>query len=187
MHREVVWIYLDESHFHRDMDLGYSWGRVGERLGKVSGCGPLSDRMNWFGAYNFSDGQCLSWAEGSCNKETTAEFLRRIKEWVGNVGVAGREFRHHVRHVGGGEDHGERQIVPGDAGLEDEEDAGENAATIERPAAGKAEPPRFLRWQQRLDAVRFLVYSETIGNVTQASYTSSSSRFASPAFCMMNS
>ena len=41
---------------------------------------------NWFGAYNFSDGQCLIWAEGSCNKETTAEFLRRIKEWVGNDG-----------------------------------------------------------------------------------------------------
>lgn len=40
-----------------------------------------------------------------------------------------------------------RQIVPGNAGLEDEEDAGENATTIERLAAGKAEPPRFQRWQ----------------------------------------
>ena len=30
--REVVLIDVDESHFHRDLDLGWSWGRVGERL-----------------------------------------------------------------------------------------------------------------------------------------------------------
>ena len=86
VHRDVVLIYVDESHFHRDMDLGYTWGLVGERLWKVSGCAPLSDRINWFGAYNFSDGQCLIWADGSCNKETTAQFLHRIKEWIGNDG-----------------------------------------------------------------------------------------------------
>ena len=84
--REVVLIYVDESHFHRDMDLGWSWGRIGERLWRVSGCAPLSDRINWFGAYNFSDGQCLIWAEGACNKETTVEFLHRIDDWTGKDG-----------------------------------------------------------------------------------------------------
>ncbi len=84
--REVVLVYVDESHFHRDMDLGWSWGRVGERLWRVSGCAPLSDRINWFGAYNFSDGGCLIWAEGACNKETTCEFLHRIDDWTGKDG-----------------------------------------------------------------------------------------------------
>lgn len=83
VHRdEVVLIYVDESHFHRDMDLGYSWGRVGERLWRVSGCARLSERINWFGAYNFSDGECLIWAEGSCNKDSTVEFLHRLDDWV---------------------------------------------------------------------------------------------------------
>lgn len=84
--REVVLVYVDESHFHRDMDLGRSWGRVGERLWRVSGCAPLSDRINWFGAYNFTDGACLIWADGACNKETTCEFLHRIDEWTGKDG-----------------------------------------------------------------------------------------------------
>ena len=84
--REVVPIYVDESHFHRDMDLGWSWGRIGERPWRASGCAPLSDRIDRFGAYNFSDGQCPIWAEGACNKETTVEFLHRIDDWTGKDG-----------------------------------------------------------------------------------------------------
>ena len=84
--REVVLIYVDESHVHRDLDLGWSWGRIGERLWRVSGGAPLSDRINWFGADNFSDGQCLIWADGSCNEETTVEFLHRIDDWTGKDG-----------------------------------------------------------------------------------------------------
>ena len=38
--------------------------------------------INWFGAYDFSDGECLIWAVGACNKETTCEFLRRIDDWT---------------------------------------------------------------------------------------------------------
>ena len=84
--REVVLIYVDESHFHRDLDLGWSWGRVGERLWRVSGCAPLSDRINWFGAYNFTDGECRIWADGACNTETTVAFLHRIGDWVRSCG-----------------------------------------------------------------------------------------------------
>ena len=77
--REVVLIDVDESHFHRDLDLGLSWGRV-------SGCAPLSDRINWFGADNFTDGQCLIWAEVACNTGTTGAFLHRIDDGVRSGG-----------------------------------------------------------------------------------------------------
>ena len=86
MRNEIVLVYIDESHFHRDLEIGYSWGLVGKRLWRISDCPPLSERINWFGAYNFSDGECLIWAEGMCNKESTAEFLHRVDEWVQKKG-----------------------------------------------------------------------------------------------------
>lgn len=81
-HNETVLVYVDESHFHRDLENGYTWGPVGERIWRVSDCPPLSERVNWYGAYNFTDGDCLIWAEGSCNKENTMQFLRQMKEWI---------------------------------------------------------------------------------------------------------
>ncbi|MEZ6138945.1 MAG: IS630 family transposase [Zavarzinella sp.] len=83
---DIVIIYIDESHFHRDMDLGYTWWRKGESAWRVSDCPPLSDRINWYGAYNFSAGACLIWNEGKCNKENTAEFLHRVNDWVERQG-----------------------------------------------------------------------------------------------------
>jgi transposase len=84
--QEVVLVYIDESHFHRDLEIGYSWGLVGERLWQPSDCPRLSERINWYGAYNFSDGQCVIWAEGACNKENTVAFLHRVDEWVRRSG-----------------------------------------------------------------------------------------------------
>src|ERR1700677_4020665 len=43
------------------------------------------------------------------------------------------------------------QIIPGDAGLEDEENTGEDHAIIEWFATWKAEPPQGRRRQQRLN------------------------------------
>jgi transposase len=78
----VVLVYVDESHFHRDLDLGYTWGRIGRRVWRVSDCPPLRDRINWYGAYNFTDGRCLIWAEGACNTDNTIRFLHRLDEWL---------------------------------------------------------------------------------------------------------
>ena len=80
--KEIVVVYVDESHFHRDMETGYTWGPIGKRIWRMSDCPPLSDRINWYGAYNFTDGECLIWAEGACNKESTAQFLGHIKESI---------------------------------------------------------------------------------------------------------
>ncbi|OWK44253.1 Transposase [Fimbriiglobus ruber] len=82
VNQEVVLIYIDEAHFHRDLEVGYSWGPIGERIWRKSDCPRLSERINWYGAYNFSDGECVLWADGAYNKENTAEFLQRVAEWV---------------------------------------------------------------------------------------------------------
>ena len=49
---EVTLIYIDESHFHQDLDVGYTWGQKGRRSWRVStsrgppsastGTGPLT-------------------------------------------------------------------------------------------------------------------------------------------------
>lgn len=77
-------IYIDESHFHRDLDLGYTWAPVGKPAWRASDCPRLADRINWYGAYDFLAGQCLLWNEGPCNGEQTIQFLHRLKAWLGD-------------------------------------------------------------------------------------------------------
>jgi len=78
---EVILVYIDEAHFHRDMDLGYTWGRIGKRIWRKSGCAKLSERLNCYGAYDFSNGECLLWEDGWCDGERTVKFLRELKRW----------------------------------------------------------------------------------------------------------
>lgn len=78
---EIILVYIDEAHFHRDMDLGYSWGRVGKRIWRKSGCAKLSERLNCYGAYDFSNGECFLWEDGWCDGERTVKFLRELKRW----------------------------------------------------------------------------------------------------------
>ena len=78
---EIILVYVDEAHFHRDMDLGYAWGRIGKRLWRKSGCAKLSERLNCYGAYDFSNGQCLLWQDGWCDGGRTVKFLQELKRW----------------------------------------------------------------------------------------------------------
>ena len=80
---QVRIIYLDEAHFHQDLNLGYSWGLVGQPLWRESHSPPLSARLNWYGAYDFSQGRCLIWHYGKCNGEHTVKFLKRLADWLG--------------------------------------------------------------------------------------------------------
>jgi hypothetical protein len=80
---QVIVVYIDESHLHRDLDLGYTWAPVGQRVWRVSDCPSLSERINWYGAYNFTSGKCLIWNEGNCNTEHTDQFLQRVSQWLG--------------------------------------------------------------------------------------------------------
>ena len=67
------------------MDLGYTWAPKGEPAYCLSACASLSDRINWYGAYNFTDGQCLIWNEDSCDTEQTLAFLERVNQWLGQT------------------------------------------------------------------------------------------------------
>lgn len=71
-------VYVDESHFHQDLDLGYTWADVGKPLWRASSSPSLSARINWYGAYDFSEGQAFIWHEGKCNGDHTRQFLQRL-------------------------------------------------------------------------------------------------------------
>jgi transposase len=78
---EVILIYGDEVHVHRDLDLGYTWGRRGERIWRKSDCPKLQGRMNAYGAYDFSNGECFLWQDGWCNGEQAVLFLHALVAW----------------------------------------------------------------------------------------------------------
>jgi transposase len=82
---ETILIYIDEAHIHRDMDLGYTWAPKGQPAYRLSECASLSNRVNWYGALNFTDGQCLIWNEGNCNTDHTIMFLERVADWLGDT------------------------------------------------------------------------------------------------------
>lgn len=76
-------LYIDESHFHRDLELGYTWATTGEPAWRVSDCPRLAERINCYGAYDFSQGQCFIWHDGGCNQENTVKFLYQLADWLG--------------------------------------------------------------------------------------------------------
>ena len=75
---EIRLVYIDEAHIHRDMGLGYTWTERNKPAWRLSGCAPLAHRINWYGAYDFTAGQCFIWNEGNCNKEHTIQFLHDV-------------------------------------------------------------------------------------------------------------
>lgn len=80
---EIILIYVDEAHFHRDLDLGYTWAPVGQVTYRLSACASLAERIDWYGAYDFTHGRCFIWNEGPNNAEQTAQFLHHLVAWLG--------------------------------------------------------------------------------------------------------
>jgi len=81
---ELRLIYVDEVHLHQDLELGYRWSIKGEDDWVPSYCLSLSNRLNWYGAYDFSNGQCFIWHNGSCNGDNTIAFLDQLRLWLGD-------------------------------------------------------------------------------------------------------
>jgi transposase len=73
-------IYVDEAHLHQDLVLGYRWSAVGEADWVSSYCLPLKNRLDWYGAYDFSQGQCLIWHQQGCDGEKTVAFLHYLAQ-----------------------------------------------------------------------------------------------------------
>ena len=86
--REVTLIYIDESHFHQDLDGGYTWSKKGIPAWRLSTSPGLSKRLNWYGAYDFTHGRCLIWEDGNCDGLRTCQFLDQVVRW--HRGKAGR-------------------------------------------------------------------------------------------------
>jgi transposase len=82
---QIRLVYVDESHFHRDLEVGYTWTPKGKPAWRLSDCPPLSERINWYGAYDFNQGQCFLWNEGGCHSENTMQFLHHLTAWLGDV------------------------------------------------------------------------------------------------------
>jgi transposase len=82
---QIRLVYIDESHFHRDLELGYTWSPKGRAAWRLSDCPPLSQRINWYGAYDFNQGQCFLWNEGTCQAEKTILFLQHLVAWLGDL------------------------------------------------------------------------------------------------------
>ena len=79
---ELLLIYVDEAHIHQDLAGGYTWAATGQPIWRVSRSPGLAKRINWYGAYDFSQGRCFIWQEGRCNGEHTVTFLQRLVQWL---------------------------------------------------------------------------------------------------------
>lgn len=88
---EVRIIYVDQAHLHQDLDLVYTWAPIGQTVWRESLSPPLAARINWYGAYDFTTGQCLIWQEGKCNGAHTAQFLQRLMDWLDTSDLQGSD------------------------------------------------------------------------------------------------
>lgn len=100
---EATLIYIDESHFHQDLDEGYTRGPRGKRSWRVSTTPGLSRRLNRYGAYDCTHGQCLIWEDGPCDGIATGQVLERVARWrpglPGKVVVIWDNAPRHIAQV----------------------------------------------------------------------------------------
>jgi DDE superfamily endonuclease len=76
-------ISIDESHFHQDLDGGYTWSEKGKPAWRRSTSPGHSRRLDWYGAYDFTHGRCLIWEDGRCDGLRTCQFLDQVVRWHG--------------------------------------------------------------------------------------------------------
>lgn len=78
----AILIYMDEVHFHQDLDLGYSWSRKGKPQWIKSSSPGLSAKINYYGAYDFAHGRCFLWQNGQFHSDNTIAFLQELANWL---------------------------------------------------------------------------------------------------------
>lgn len=78
-------VYVDEAHIHQDLDAGYGWAPKGERFCIPSTSPGLSAKINWYGAYDFTNGRAFLWSYAKCTGEATVDFLKRIVSWSADL------------------------------------------------------------------------------------------------------
>jgi transposase len=79
---QAIIVYIDEAHFHQDLDLGYSWSLKGVPQWVKSSSPGLSAKINYYGAYNFANGQCFLWQSDRFQSDNTVAFLQELAQWL---------------------------------------------------------------------------------------------------------
>ncbi len=78
----AIIVYIDEAHFHQDLDLGYSWSPKGVPQWVKSHSPKLSAKINYYGAYDFARGQCFLWQCGQFHSDNTIAFFQALTDWL---------------------------------------------------------------------------------------------------------
>ena len=76
-------VYVDEAHFHRDLDAGYTWSLRNEPAYRLSDCAPLSDRINWYGAYDFSQRPVFHLERRRLQRRAYGAVPEKLAAWLG--------------------------------------------------------------------------------------------------------
>ena len=79
---QAILVYIDEAHFHQDLDLGYSWSRQGVPQWVKSSSPGLSAKISYYGAYDFARGQCFLWPSSRFHSDNTIAFLQALAAWL---------------------------------------------------------------------------------------------------------
>lgn len=79
---QAILLYIDEAHFHQDLDLGYSWSPKGLPHYVKSTSPKLAAKINYYGAYDFARGQCFIWQNGRFHSDNTVAFLQELAAWL---------------------------------------------------------------------------------------------------------
>lgn len=79
---QAIIVYIDEAHFHQDLDLGYSWSPKGVPHWVKSTSPSLGSKINCYGAFDFTRGQCFLWQNGRFYTDNTIAFLQELVDWL---------------------------------------------------------------------------------------------------------
>ncbi|MDX1418279.1 MAG: IS630 family transposase [Candidatus Promineifilaceae bacterium] len=79
---QAILVYIDEAHFHQDLDLGYSWSMKGVPQWVKSTSPGLNAKVNFYGAYDFARGQCFLWQIEHFHSDHTIAFFQELAKWL---------------------------------------------------------------------------------------------------------
>ena len=74
-------VYVDEAHFRLDSEDAHGWFVKGVPAHAPSNSKQFM-KVNFYGAYDFTNGAAMAWSSDSFCAANTAEFLRQIRDWL---------------------------------------------------------------------------------------------------------
>lgn len=78
LHKQTVWLFLDECHLLWGDACGYAWGPRNERV--YLPVENIKERQTYYGALNLLTGRPVVWEADGGNKENTVAFLTYLRQ-----------------------------------------------------------------------------------------------------------